>query len=512
MKHVWEHMAAGLSRKRSDHRFFFTHAQVEIAKENLHTLRVANIALFLLVLFFFLLSKVLLTEWNISSFHMALLPGAVVFGGFALWYEGRTKRTGHLSPPLMTGVCVVFLLWVLGSVTVIDVYPYPGYPSSFFPVLIVALPLLFVIRYRLLYPVLLLSEGVYSFLVLRVKAPSIRSHDLFTSMMALVISLVLLAVVMQLRIQDGDARIRYRMLSETDLLTGILNKAACENSVRQYIARHGGSTCALLMLDIDDFKQINDMFGHQVGDWLLEKMGQVLRHVFRATDIIGRTGGDEFMLCIKDFQREDVLRQKCSQIQEQLRQEAIKAAPDIFAGTENAITCSIGAALSEGGHLQFEELVLIADDALYEAKFQGKGRCVIYTVGSPEEAVLNKGKKPLVFVAAEQEDERNEWKQLLMPEFSVLTAGWDSQMMGLLSRYQGEISLLILSGSRSEKLLRYRKVRQRLHAVPTVVIVHHADETERAKRAGANDVWMWPLTKERAIEKARRWVQPPTAG
>ena len=56
----------------------------------------------------------------------------------------------------------------------------------------------------------------------------------------------------------------------------------------------------------------------------------------RATDIIGRTGGDEFMLCIKDFQREDVLRQKCSQIQEQLRQEAIKAAPDIFAGTENA--------------------------------------------------------------------------------------------------------------------------------------------------------------------------------
>ena len=130
------------------------------------------------------------------------------------------------------------------------------------------------IRYRLLYPVLLLSEGVYSFLVLRVKAPSIRSHDLFTSMMALVISLVLLAVVMQLRIQDGNARIRYRMLSETDLLTGNLNKAACENSVRQYIARHGGSTCALLMLDIDDFKQINDMFGHQVGDWLLEKMGR----------------------------------------------------------------------------------------------------------------------------------------------------------------------------------------------------------------------------------------------
>ena len=88
-----------------------------------------------------------------------------------------------------------------------------------------------------------------------------------------------------------------------------------------------------------------------------------------------------------------------------------------------------------------------------------------------------------------------------MPEFSVLTAGWDSQMMGLLSRYQGEISLLILRGSRSEKLLRYRKVRQRLHAVPTVVIVHHADETERAKRAGANDVWMLAAYKRACHRK-----------
>lgn len=497
------------AKKRENRRFFFTHARVEIAKDNLHTLRVANIAVLILMLLFFVLSEVLLTNWEISPYHTALFPGAAIFAGLSLWYETRIKRTGHISPPLVTGLCVAFLLWALGSVTVIDVFPYPTFPASFFSVLIVALPLLFIIRYQLLYPIMLLSEVGYSFAVIEGKDPSIHAHDLFTSIMAWAVSLVLLAVVMQLRVQDGSARIRYRMLSETDMLTGILNKAACENSVRQYLQRHTSGTCALLMLDIDDFKQINDTFGHQVGDWLLEKTGQVLRHVFRATDIIGRTGGDEFLLCIKGFQQEEVLRLKCNQIQELLRQGAIEVAPDIFTGKEETITCSIGAALCEEGGHPFEEIFRIADDALYEAKFQGKGRCVIYTVGGLEEAVSVKSQKPLVFVAAEREDEQKELQKCLAPEFSVLTAGWGSRMMSLLSRYQEQVALLVLSSAHSEKLLKYRKLRQRLQSVPVVVVAHDTHEAERARRAGANDVWELPLVKEQVIDSARMCMRTP---
>ena len=375
--------------------------------------------------------------------------------------------------------------------------------------LIVALPLLFIIRFRYLYPILLLSEVGYSLALIKGKDPSIHAHDLFTSIMAWAISLVLLAVVMQLRIQDGNARIRYRMLSETDMLTGILNKAASESSVRQYLQRHTSGTCALLMLDIDDFKQINDTFGHQVGDWLLEKMGQVLRHVFRSTDIIGRTGGDEFLLCIKEFQQEEVLRLKCSQIQELLRREAMEVAPDIFAEKKEPLTCSIGAALCEEGGLSFEELFRIADDAQYEAKFQGKGRCIIYTVGGLEETVPVKNQKPLVFVAGEREDEQKELQKCLEPDFSVLTAGWDSRMMSLLSRYQEQVALLVLSSAHSEKLLKYRKLRQRLKNVPVVVIAHDAHEAERARRAGANDVWELPLSKEQVINSARTCMRTP---
>ena len=173
------------------------------------------------MLLFFVLSEVLLTNWEISPYHTALFPGAAIFAGLSLWYETRIKRTGHISPPLVTGLCVAFLLWALGSVTVIDVFPYPTFPASFFSVLIVALPLLFIIGFQLLYPIMLLSEVGYSLAVIEGKDPSIHAHDLFTSIMAWAISLVLLAVVMQLRVQDGSARIRYRMLSETDMLTGI---------------------------------------------------------------------------------------------------------------------------------------------------------------------------------------------------------------------------------------------------------------------------------------------------
>lgn len=497
------------AQKRENRRFFFTHARVEIAKDNLHTLRVASIAVLILMLLFFVLSEVLLTNWEISPYHTTLLPGAAIFAGLSLWYETRIKRTGHISPPLVTGLCVAFLLWALGSVTVIDVFPYPTFPASFFPVLIVALPLLFIIRFRYLYPILLLSEVGYSLALIKGKDPSIHAHDLFTSILAWAISLVLLAVVMQLRVQDGSARIRYRMLSETDMLTGILNKAACESSVRQYLQRHTSGTCALLMLDIDDFKQINDTFGHQVGDWLLEKMGQVLRHVFRATDIIGRTGGDEFLLCIKEFQQEEVLRLKCSQIQELLRREAMEVAPDIFAEKKEPLTCSIGAALCEEGGLSFEELFRIADDAQYEAKFQGKGRCIIYTVGGLEETVPVKNQKPLVFVAGEREDEQKELQKCLEPDFSVLTAGWDSRMMSLLSRYQEQVALLVLSSAHSEKLLKYRKLRQRLKNVPVVVVAHDTHEAERARRAGANDVWELPLSKEHVINSARTCMRTP---
>ena len=469
----------------------------------------ASIAVLILMLLFFVLSEVLLTNWEISPYHTALFPGAAIFAGLSLWYETRIKRTGHISPPVVTGLCVAFLLWALGSVTVIDVFPYPTFPASFFPVLIVALPLLFIIRYQLLYPIMLLSEVGYSLALIKGKDPSIHAHDLFTSIMAWAISLVLLSVVMQLRVQDGSARIRYRMLSETDMLTGILNKAASESSVRQYLQRHTSGTCALLMLDIDVFKQINDTFGHQVGDWLLEKMGKVLRHVFRSTDIIGRTGGDEFLLCIKEFQQEEVLRLKCSQIQELLRQGAMEVAPDIFAEKKEPHTCSIGAALCEEGGLSFEELFRIADDALYEAKFRGKGRCIIYTVGGLEETVPVKSQKPLVFVAGERQDEQKELQKCLEPDFSVLTAGWDSRMMSLLSRYQEQVALLVLSSAHSETSLEYRKLRQRLQNVPVVVVAHDTHEAERARRAGANDVWELPLSKEHVINSARTCMRTP---
>ena len=152
-----------------------------------------------------------------------------------------------------------------------------------------------------------------------------------------------------------------------DSLTSLLNAKTVRKTAKEYLS-NTDNHCALMVIDIDDFKEVNDRFGHMVGDKVLTCAAQAIRNQFRSQDIVGRIGGDEFLVLMKDVPDFDIVSVRCSQVIESIRSLC-------YDQVENhPVTCSIGAVLSSKENNEYDELFDCADNALYRAKLLGKNR------------------------------------------------------------------------------------------------------------------------------------------
>ena len=184
--------------------------------------------------------------------------------------------------------------------------------------------------------------------------------------------LVLLAAVLHLSLRERRRLLRQ---AQTDPLTGLLNRSSTVECVTDWLT---GSGChgALMMLDLDNFKEINDAWGHQAGDAILALTADLLRAHFRQSDVVGRIGGDEFMVLMKDVSSRSVVEQHMRRLCEEFRLLTHPDYPQI------TLSCSVGAAMAPNQGRTFEELYAHADRALYCAKHRGKDSCSIYTEDS----------------------------------------------------------------------------------------------------------------------------------
>ena len=158
-----------------------------------------------------------------------------------------------------------------------------------------------------------------------------------------------------------------RQRAAKDALSGLLNRATMEQYIKDRLRKMTrAETCALFIVDLDNFKQVNDTLGHQAGDLAIRKAGQVLSGLFRASDIVGRLGGDEFAAFLCGEVTEDSARRKAAAICEQLH---------LALGDRTVVnlTASVGVYVAAGGQ-EFEGLYQAADLALYKAKKAGKHR------------------------------------------------------------------------------------------------------------------------------------------
>lgn len=166
----------------------------------------------------------------------------------------------------------------------------------------------------------------------------------------------------------------YRTLAETDALTKVASRRKSIQVIRQFLklsARHRQPFC-LAIIDVDRFKQINDVHGHSLGDLVLQRFGQLLLHNFRSEDIVGRWGGDEFIVGMYGMKGE-AARQRLVDLLEELKAQIFGEPGEVsFSVT---FTAGIAEAPIHGRELQ--HLYLAADRALYAQKEAGRGRVAV---------------------------------------------------------------------------------------------------------------------------------------
>ena len=177
-------------------------------------------------------------------------------------------------------------------------------------------------------------------------------------------------------IKHAFDRINHDLLkrAEQDPLTHLLNNSTARRQVEEYLDSFPeGPHCALLILDLDNFKHTNDQYGHMYGDAVLINTAREIRKLFRSVDIISRIGGDEFMILMKDVSDQILVQERCQML--------IDAIYGIEHDDEHpdSISCSVGVAFSPVHGTTYTELFKHADQALYCSKKLGKNRFSIYT-------------------------------------------------------------------------------------------------------------------------------------
>ena len=199
---------------------------------------------------------------------------------------------------------------------------------------------------------------------------SLMLYELLAVVAVFLIGFFVINLVARKRAKEKDKLLQEK--ADTDLLTGLTNKLATERKIKEYISKYPDSLAMLFVLDIDNFKKINDTMGHAFGDEVLRSLGSQIGAVFRLTDIIGRTGGDEFMIFLKFLKTdEDTLKEA---------QKLVSFFKDFVAGeyVKYSATASIGAAVFPAHGKDFESLYKAADKALYKAKKRGKNQLAFY--------------------------------------------------------------------------------------------------------------------------------------
>lgn len=182
--------------------------------------------------------------------------------------------------------------------------------------------------------------------------------------------------------QLAIAHHQLEVAASTDSLTGVLNRGAFTTLVDAYLTelkRSGRlSEGALLVVDADNFKSINDSFGHEHGDVALRDIAHTIRANVRAGDLVGRIGGEEFAILLPGTSAEQSVG-----IAERIRLAVADIAFEPVAGKRHALSVSMGGALFRHG-FSFSELFRVADQQLYAAKQSGRNRLSV----SPAEPLV----------------------------------------------------------------------------------------------------------------------------
>lgn len=359
---LFSRLRSSLKGYSEHHRACFRTSWDTIAETNLQMLRLAS-ALITAVLVLYLITAFIFKRG--TDVFIAYGVGITFSTGMALYTRLRYRRL-RWRTILTRALCMLFLLVITALTIYISTVGLPDRPSLYYSPMVILLSLLFIMPFW--HSVLLVGTATAIFLLISasVKAPSVFVLDVSMAMTTLVLSLVANFVVLTSRLRDHRLRSELKALSCTDSLTGLMNKSTAEEAARAYLAARAMVECsALFVIDLDQFKQLNDLKGHQAGDTALEQFGEALQGLFRSQDIVGRVGGDEFIALMKNVGDRRLVMRRAALICETVR----RANPP---ESGNQLTCSVGVALCPAHGVTYDSLFRKADEQLYCVKREGR--------------------------------------------------------------------------------------------------------------------------------------------
>lgn len=262
-----------------------------------------------------------------------------------------------------------------------------------------------------------------------------------------------------------------------DPVTGVYNRRYFEDEIRNM-----QNSAGVAMIDLDDFKLYNDIYGHDMGDQVLCIVADVIKNCIRKIDKLIRYGGDEFLLILSDMVR-GTLRGKLLQIQEAIENATIPNCSRL------KLTASIGGVISEDG--QIDEAIAKADQLMYKAK-DHKAQVITEC----DKTIFKKEKiqnKPKILIVDDSEFNRAILKEILEETYEIIEADGGNEALHKIDEYGMKISLVLLDIIMPEKdgfeVLKYMEEERLISDIPVIIISSEdsANYIRRAYEMGVSD-------------------------
>ncbi|MBK5254162.1 MAG: GGDEF domain-containing protein [Peptostreptococcaceae bacterium] len=351
---------------KNQHRYFSEYRE-EIAIRNLELMCTISSACIIVYGVYFSITNIFFKQWSISFLYALFIPVMLIlFMVTKKFIRDTNRNTKHV----MTLTMIMYIV-VMSEVIILSIFPHPDDISIYYSLFLLMGSVFFILPIRSHLLMTFTSVIVFCVLTIKFKSPEIWPHELFEAITASIFSVVCIIIMTQFRLQSDRIEGKYYKLSQQDGLTKLLNKSAGLNVAERYLQEMiPQEHFAVLFLDIDDFKQINDTYGHVLGDQLINVISSIMRDTCRTNDILCRFGGDEFFILLKDVADVETAKLKAEKIIDEVNDSS-------FHSTVN-ITISIGVYFSKSNEMSIKEVLKKADTALYQAKNNGKNCVEVY--------------------------------------------------------------------------------------------------------------------------------------
>lgn len=272
----------------------------------------------------------------------------------------------------LRSVCYVFLSTVYLFTAISGTVGSPKQSAISYFILLFVGPLLFIDKPYRMALFLCIMTVIFRSLALHYKEPEIANFDVSNAICYTILAILLYLLTSRTKADEHRLRWEIAKQRDTDELTKLLTKNAVERKIKRYMELNPSESAMMLVIDLDNFKHINDTFGHVYGDAVLRLMGECIRSNFREEDYKGRFGGDEFVVFLPGVDDKQQVVTYVNNLVEMMK--ARVRTPE----SANLVHGSIGIALYPKHASTYEELFKKADEALYASKERGKDCYTFY--------------------------------------------------------------------------------------------------------------------------------------